>query len=170
MKRILLTILTMLLIIPNVSARKVSKDFSAVINDSGVNIESIAVSIKNIDNGKVLYSLNDKMLMNPASVQKILTTPVIAETLGNDYLFTTGIYSKTNGVYAIKLGADPYLNSSDIKTLVKNIEIDAKKVLIDDTILDNKTWGEGWQWDDDLNILMPKFSSYNCGRLFSESS
>ncbi len=161
MKKIIATIFIMLTLVLNVQAKAVKKDFSTVINESGVDIESIAVSIKNAENGKVIYALNDKMLMNPASVQKVLTTPVVYETLGEDYLFTTGIYSRNDECYLIELGADPYLKASDLKTLIKNIKPEAQRVFIDDRILDNKTWGEGWQWDDDMNILMPKFGAYN---------
>ena len=32
---------------------------------------------------------------------------------------------------------------------------------IEASAIDNKVWGEGWQWDDDMNILMPRFGSYN---------
>lgn len=161
MKKILLTLFLMLAFVLNVQAKAVKKDFSTVINDSGVDIESIAVSIKSADNGKIIYSLNDKMLMNPASVQKVLTTPVAYEVLGEDYQFSTGIYSRGNCTYLFKLGADPYLTSKDLKTLVKNIDKDAQMIFVDDKILDSKTWGEGWQWDDDMNILMPRFGSYN---------
>ena len=164
MKKILSIVFIMLCFMLSVQAKAVKKDFSTVINDSGVDIESIAVSIKNAENGKVIYALNDKMLMNPASVQKVLTTPVSVETLGEDYLFTTGLYSRNDNCYLLKLGADPYLSSKDLKTLAKNINSETQRIFIDDKILDNKTWGEGWQWDDDLNVLMPKFSSYNLDR------
>ena len=140
--------------------KSVKSDFENVINNSGVDIESISISIKNADNNKVVYSLNDKMLMNPASVQKILTTPVVAEVLGEDYTFTTSIYSRGED-YILKLGADPYLTTTDLKKLLKNVSKEANKLSIDDRILDSKTWGEGWQWDDDMNILMPRFGSYN---------
>ena len=104
MKKIISIFLLMLAFVLNVEAKAVKKDFSSVINDSGVDIESIAVSIKNADNGKVVYSLNDKMLMNPASVQKLLTTPVSYQVLGEDYLFTTGVYKRSDDCYLIKLG------------------------------------------------------------------
>ena len=149
MKKILSIILIMLVSVVNVQAKAVKKDFSTVISDSGVDIESIAVSIKNAGNNKVVYALNDKMLMSPASVQKVLTTPVSYETLGGDYLFKTGIYSRNEGCYVIKLGADPYLSSKDLKALVKNVKPESQRIFIDDRILDSKTWGEGWQWDDD---------------------
>ena len=61
------------------------------------------------------------MLMNPASVQKLLTTPVSVETLGKDYEFSTELYKRNENSYLIKLGADPYLTSSELKNFVKLI-------------------------------------------------
>lgn len=164
MKKIALLLLCFIFISLNVSAKSIKKDFSTVIKDSGVDVESIAVSIKNANNGKAIYTLNDKILMNPASVQKILTTPVSYEVLGENYAYNTSLYQRDEETYILKLGADPYLKTEDIKTLIKNISPEIKKLYIDDSILDNKTWGEGWQWDDDMNILMPRFSSYNLDR------
>jgi len=161
MKKIFLTLLFMFIFILNAQAKTIKRDFSTVINDSGVDIESIAVSIKDLDSGKVVYSLNDKMLINPASVQKIYTTPVIADVLGYDYKLNTEIYKRKESDVLIKLGADPYLTSKDLKTLIKNVDKSLQTVYIDDSILDTKIWGEGWQWDDDMNILMPRFGAYN---------
>ena len=100
--------------------------------------------------------------MHPASVQKLLTLPPAVEVLGDDYNFSTKIYKRGNNSYVIKLGADPYLSYSDLRQLAKNIEQETtKSVYIDDSILEKKDWGEGWQWDDDMNSLMPRFNSYN---------
>lgn len=140
--------------------KAIKKDFESVINEFGVDKDSLAVSIKNAENGKVIYSLNDKMLMNPASVQKVLTTPVVVDTLGEDYEFSTEIYSRGNEAI-LKLGADPYLSSKNLKTLVGKLSKDTTRIYIDAKALDNKFWGEGWQWDDDMNVLMPRFGSYN---------
>lgn len=161
MKKFLALVFSFLIFIAAADAKAVKKDFSTVIKDSGVDTESISVSIKDASSGKVVYSLNDKILMNPASVQKSLTIVPIVETLGNDYEFSTEIYSRGEDSYVIKLGADPYLSSNDLKKLVAPVKIDTKKIYIDDFILDSKIWGEGWQWDDDMNVLMPKFGAYN---------
>ena len=161
MKKIVLLIAVTMLFMLGVEAKKVKNNFEEVILDSGVDIESISVLIKNADSGKVVYSLNDKTLVHPASVQKVLTTPVAVETLGADYEFQTELYSRGKNEFLIKLGADPYLTSKDLATLVKSLPKETSKLYIDDSILDTKTWGEGWQWDDDMNILMPRFSSYN---------
>lgn len=161
MKKVLISLFAAILFVTAAQAKTVQSDISTVLKDSGVDTESIAISIKSTDNGKTVYSLNDKILISPASVQKVLTTPVIAETLGEDYLFRTELNSRGNGTYLIKLGADPYLTSNDLKKLLNLVDIEAKKIYIDDSILDTKFWGEGWQWDDDMNVLMPKFGSYN---------
>ena len=143
--------------VPNVKG-----DFNSVINDSGVEKNSIAISIRDLNSGKPVYELNEKILMHPASVQKLLTLPPAVDVLGDDYNFTTNIYKRGNNSYIIKLGADPYLTYSDLKQLAKNIEQETtKRVYIDDSILEKKDWGEGWQWDDDMNSLMPRFNSYN---------
>ena len=163
MKKILVLILAMFLGL-SVNAKSAKRDFSSVINESGVEKNAISVSIKDLNTGKPVYELNEKILMHPASVQKMLTLIPAMEILGDEYEFTTSIYKRGENEYIIKLGADPYLSYKDLKKLVNYIEEDAKKVYIDDSVLEQKSWGEGWQWDDDLNILMPRFNSYNLDR------
>lgn len=139
--------------------------FSKVIAKSGIPKGNISVSIKDVKTGKVVYELNPDKLVPPASTQKLVTLAAALDTLGPDYQFETSIYKSTNNDLYIKLGADPYLSSNDLKMLLAAAKekkvIEPKNIYIDDYILDSVDWGEGWQWDDDLNILMPKFSSYN---------
>ena len=161
MKKILALLIILFSFLLVAEAKTKTEIIDDVLNEFGVDKDSISISIK-AEDGKNVYSLNEKILMTPASVQKILTTPVAVETLGKDYEFKTELYKKEEGTYLIKLGADPYLSFKDLKTLVANIDkTEPKKMFIDDSIVDNKTWGEGWQWDDDMNILMPRFGAYN---------
>ena len=157
----LLAILMFFFLCTAVNAKAVKRDFSSVINESGIDKNSIAISIKDLNTGKPVYELNEKILMHPASVQKMLTILPAIEVLGEDYEFTTEIYKRGADAYLIKLGGDPYFSSSDLKKLVSNVTIDTKRIYIDDSILEKKDWGEGWQWDDDMNVLMPRFNSYN---------
>ncbi len=160
MKKIL-AILMMFILCTTANAKAVKRDFSSVISESEIDRNSISVSIKDLSSGKPVYELNEKILMHPASVQKVLTILPALDVLGEDYEFTTEIYKRGNDAYLIKIGADPYLTSSDLKKLVSNVDIDTKRIFIDDSILEKKDWGEGWQWDDDMNVLMPRFNSYN---------
>lgn len=136
--------------------------FSDIISESPVNKAGISISIINLNTGKGVFKLHAKRPQNPASVQKLITYMTAENILGKDYNLKTSLYKNKNDEYIIKLGADPLLTSKDLKTLVSNIEPEnAEAIYIDDTIVDDVEWGEGWQWDDDLNPLMPKFSAYN---------
>ena len=130
----LLTIITMLALTLSVNAKAVKRDFSSVINESGIEKNAISVSIRDLNSGKPVYELNEKMLMHPASVQKVLTLIPAIDALGDDYEFSTKIYKRSENSYIIKLGADPYLSSNDLKTLVNNVDLNTKKIYIDDSI------------------------------------
>ena len=161
MKKLLAVILIFLCAL-SVNAKVVKRDISTIIAESGIPKDSISVSVKNLSTGKTVYKLNDKMLAHPASVQKILTLPAFMEVLGENYEFTTQFYKRGDSDYLIKLGADPFLESSDLKDFAGEIDKEtARKIFIDDSIIEPKDWGEGWQWDDDMNTSMPKFNSYN---------
>lgn len=125
----------------------------------------ISVSFKEINTGKKPIELNETVPMQPASIQKITTLLPSVDTLGENYEFKTQLYKNgANGLY-LKLGADPFLTKRDLNDMIKSLRnykiTTAKTFNIDDSILDANEWGEGWQWDDDLNPLIPKFGAYN---------
>ena len=165
MKKIIISVIALFLVSLNVNAKGIKNIIGSTISNSGIEKSTISMSVKNADTGKVVYELNSKTLMHPASVQKLLTLPAALDVLGEDYEFTTSLYSRGDNAYILKLGADPYLKSSDLKTLVKEInKATVKQIYLDDSIIESKDWGEGWQWDDDLNTSMTRFNSYNLDR------
>ena len=135
------------------------------LNDSDINNSAVSISVRDVETGKIVYELNSKKPMNPASTLKVVTLASSLDELGIDYEFTTALYKNTDNELVLKLGADPFLTSAGLKTLFKTARdkniLEPKLIKVDDTILDKIEWGEGWQWDDDLNPLMPKFSAYN---------
>lgn len=161
MKKLILTTLLLLFATQQSFADAIDK----TITKSGINKGAIAVSVKELNTGKTVYKLNDTKPSVPASTLKLVTLPASLDVLGEDYEFTTQLLKNTNNELFIKLGADPFLTSSDLNKLFKTAKskniIEPKAIYIDDYIFDSTEWGEGWQWDDDLNYLMPKFSSYN---------
>lgn len=164
MKKLLLVLMAISLQVQIASAQKLD-NLNSALNHFNVPKGSVSISIKNIKTGKVLAEHHPDVQVSPASTQKILSYFSAMDTLGNDYNFSTKLYKTKTNDYYIKLGADPYLSGKDLKELISNIKIDEnetlKHIYIDDTVVDNNTWGEGWQWDDGLNILMPKFGAYN---------
>lgn len=167
MKRIIY-VLIMFLIGLQVNASGID----AQIRQSGINKGAVSVSVKDAQTGKTVYGLNDRQPSMPASTLKLVTLSASLDTLGENYEFATKLYKTSNNELYLKLSADPFLSSDDLKNLAetaskKNI-FEPKAFYIDDFVFDNVEWGEGWQWDDDLNSLMPKFSSYNIdGNLLS---
>lgn len=53
--------------------------------------------------------------MIPASTLKLVTSSAALNTLGSDYEFSTKLYKSSNNDLYLKLGADPFLTSSDLK-------------------------------------------------------
>lgn len=162
----LFNILITLLLIMTTQAKTYSVAIDKTIAQSSINKGAVSVSVKDTTTGKVVYRLNDKQPTMPASTLKLITLGASLDTLGYDYEFSTKLYKTTNNDLYLKLGADPFLTSGGLNTLmekaVKEKKITSPKIIyIDDYIFDKTEWGEGWQWDDDLNPLMPKFSSYN---------
>lgn len=162
----LFNILIALLLITTTQAKSYSAAIDKTIAQSEINKGAVSVSVKDTETGKVIYKLNDTQPTMPASTLKLITLGASLDTLGDDYEFSTKLYKTTNNDLYLKLGADPFLTSAGLNSLmekaVKDKKITSPKIIyIDDYIFDKTEWGEGWQWDDDLNPLMPKFSSYN---------
>ena len=161
MHKIIISFLMLCLSIGCAGANGITK----TVRNLGINTDAVSISVRDINSGQEVYSLNKNAPMTPASTLKLITASAAIDTLGWDYKFSTKMYKSTNNDLYIKLGADPFLSSKDLESMLetakgKNI-ITPKHVYIDNTVFDNIEWGEGWQWDDDLNPLMPKFSSYN---------
>lgn len=129
------------------------------------NSAMISVSFKELKSAKPAFELNASAPMTPASIQKLVTMLPSIDTLGKNYEFKTQLYKDKSGNLYIKLGADPYFTSKDLRNMIRVLNTykisSTKAFYIDDSILDSNEWGEGWQWDDDMNPLMPKFGAYN---------
>ncbi len=141
-----------------------AESISRTVNSLGINKSAISISIKNIETGNKVYELNEKMPMMPASTLKIITSSASVDTLGSDYKFSTKLYKSTNNDLYLKLSGDPLLTTGDLGVIIdgaKEKNITPKSIYVDDSVFDSVEWGEGWQWDDDLNPLMQKFSAYN---------
>lgn len=109
------------------------------LNSLNVNKSAISVSIKDVDSGNEVYELNSKAPMIPASTLKLVTSSASLDNLGSDYNFSTKLYKSTNNDLYVKLGADPFLTSSELEQLLelaksKNI-ISPKNIYLDPSIL-----------------------------------
>ena len=169
MKRLIIIFIFFMMSINFASAKHLPSVMDKAFEYTNIPKSAVSISIQNINKQKQIYQLNHETPKMPASTQKVVTIIPSIQILGKDYEFSTKLYKDKNKYeYYIVLGADPYLTSKELKMLLSNIKIPKDKnissIYIDDTIFDKVEWGEGWQWDDDLNPLMPKFSAYNIDR------
>ena len=165
MKKLLGIMFTFIILGYMSQANAAINSIDRAIKASSINRSAISVSVRNIQTGAEVYNLHAQRPVTPASTQKLVTFASALNILGTDYMFSTELYKSTNNDLYLKLAADPFLTTKDLKNLfstakTKNI-IEPKNVYIDDYVLDSEYWGEGWQWDDELNPLMTKFGSYN---------
>ena len=167
MKKLIVFLFSMIILSLNTAdAKNLPNVFDKVFADSNLSKSSVSISVQSLEKPRKYYQLNYETPMMPASTQKIITTIPAIQVLGKDYNFSTKLYKdKTKDEYYIVLGADPYLTTKELKTLLGNIKIpkgkNISKLYVDASIFDNVEWGEGWQWDDDLNSSMPRFNAYN---------
>ncbi len=163
--KILTLLIALLVSINGCLAISVSKIDKAVKKAPFADAATIALSIKDVKNGKTVYEYNQNKLLHPASTLKILTGYEAYNVLGNDYYFKTEFYKDSANNLYIKLGADPILTSSQLKKAVSEIKAAGNtsfsNLYIDDSIIDRKEFPVGVMWDDDISYYTPKVSAYN---------
>jgi D-alanyl-D-alanine carboxypeptidase/D-alanyl-D-alanine-endopeptidase (penicillin-binding protein 4) len=121
--------------------------------------------VKSLETGKVLYSLNARKLMMPASNMKILTLAAAAETLGWDYRFKTTLETTApveNGVLKgdliVRGSGDPTINARGNRATAVFDEWAAAlkaagitridgNIVGDGRAFDRRRLGQGWSWD-----------------------
>ena len=151
---------------PNPRAeRALSSDLGRIFGAPVMEQGLWGVEVKSLDTGRVLYALNARKLMMPASNMKIVTLAAAAETLGWDYRFRTTLETDSSiengtlqGFLFVRGSGDPTINARNgraealfdewaaaLKTAgVRQI---AAAVVGDDDAFDDQGLGQGWSWD-----------------------
>jgi serine-type D-Ala-D-Ala carboxypeptidase/endopeptidase (penicillin-binding protein 4) len=135
--------------------------FGAPVMDQGL----WGVEVKSLASGRVLYALNARKLMMPASNMKIVTLAAAAETLGWDYRFKTTLETTADvdngllkGDLIVRGTGDPTINARDKRAAAVFDEWAAAlkaagisridgNVVGDATAFDRRRLGQGWSWD-----------------------
>jgi len=121
----------------------------------------IAVLVKSMKSGQVLYSRNIYRLLTPASTLKILTAEAALLYLGPNYRFSTQLLTDAksirNGVLQgnlyVVLSGDPTLTYYDLIVLLQSLKTQSVtaisgNVYIDNTAYDQRFYGPGWNQKD----------------------
>ena len=149
----------------------------------------LGISVWDMTTQQAVFTYNDQSLMQPASIQKLLTALAATKQLGPDFYYQTQLstYHPTpltkqmisNGVYGgdiyVEFSGDPTLTYQNLYQLLTSLrdlgikKIDGQVVLVSDQ--DSQLQAPGWVWDD-LGIcyaapISPFIIDKNCvyGRL-----
>lgn len=136
--------------IPALQAR-----IDSVIADSLFPPSNIGVKVVSLTHGQTLYALNEHMLFNPASNQKLVTSAAALRFLGPqaDFATTVAIDSATRRLL-IRGEGDPLLSTADLDSMARlcalQIPSDSSwTVGVDVRFFDDVYWGAGWTWDEE---------------------
>lgn len=74
------------------------------------------------ETGQRLIAINADKPLVPASIIKILTAMAAMDLLGEDYRFSTGLYTNDRGDLAIRGFGDPFLVSDEIRIIAQRLK------------------------------------------------
>ena len=127
----------------------------------------VGIMIYDLDADSAIYRHNERQLMRPASTMKVITAITALDRLGGAHQFSTDLCYKgtienntlTGTIYCVG-GFDPRFNSDDMRAFAESIHkmgVDTirGKIIADKSMKYDKTYGEGWCWDDDNPTLSP---------------
>lgn len=135
-------------------------------------ISMVGMIIYDLTADSVLYKVNERQAMRPASTMKLVTAITALDRLGGSHQFRTQLYytgsvenHTLNGDLYCVGGFDPAFNVDDMKAFVESVQrmgVDTirGRIVADKSMKDPDLLGEGWCWDDDN----PKLSPLSHGR------
>jgi serine-type D-Ala-D-Ala carboxypeptidase/endopeptidase (penicillin-binding protein 4) len=116
---------------------------------------NVGVKVVSLTQNRELYSLNERMLFNPASNQKLYTSATALCLLGKDASFATVVTADTaRKRIIITGGADPILSTTDMDSIARMCATalpagEPWDVAVNVRLFDSLYWGAGWTWDEE---------------------
>ena len=147
--------------------KNVQEGIDELLRGEMFNTSQVGLLIWDLDADSAIYRYNDRQLLRPASTMKVITAITALDRLGGAHQFSTDLCYKgtienntlTGTIYCVG-GFDPRFNSDDMRAFAESIHkmgVDTirGKIIADKSMKDDKTYGEGWCWDDDNPVLSP---------------
>jgi serine-type D-Ala-D-Ala carboxypeptidase/endopeptidase (penicillin-binding protein 4) len=111
----------------------------------------VAVTVRDLDTGAIVFDHHGDEALNPASNQKILTAVAAVELLGGDYRFETRVARRGDALVLVGEG-DPSLQVADLEALAARVaaQVDdgtIRRLVIDDSAFSERRFGPGYATD-----------------------
>ena len=144
----------------------------SLMQSSLLETSMVGIIVYDLTADSILYKVNERQAMRPASTMKLVTAITALDRLGGSYQFLTQLYytgtienHTLNGDLYCVGGFDPAFNNDDMRAFVESIQrmgVDTirGRIVADKSMKDADLLGEGWCWDDDN----PKLSPLSYGR------
>ncbi len=162
---------------PTTSIENFQQQCEKYFNDSNFVNAHWGVIIQSLKTGEIIYQRNAEKSFIPASNMKLFTTAAALTTLGEDFHYTTSLYTNgtikngtLNGDIFLKGSGDPTISERWQKTptaifeqwaeslSVKGIREIRGNLIGDDNCFDDDSYGYGWQAKDETYSYAAQFS------------
>jgi PBP4 family serine-type D-alanyl-D-alanine carboxypeptidase len=158
------------------STQKLQKMIDKILKNHNFRRVDCGIQILSADKKDVLYSLNEKELLPPASTMKILTVATALEKLQSKFLFRTIIFSDSrpkNGVIQgniyLKGYGNPIFSEDDLGEMVKTLKSQGILAINGDIIADESYFDDlykrtEWAGKDEEDEEEPPISALSLNR------
>lgn len=149
------------------SAARLKKDIDAILAREFLPVTSAGIKVVSLKHGDTIYEFNPRLLLVPASTQKIFTAAAALSVLGPDREVATTVAVDTAGARIYLKGCgDSLLSAADLATLAAAAAFKLDKgreytLAADLSCFDDLYRGQGWMWDDDEMLISPLSVNHN---------
>ena len=112
----------------NVISAPLPAVFTQSLKQAGVNLDSVALDVRGVNDKSALLSLNNQSSFKPASIMKLVTTQAALELLGPNYRWITRVYADgvqtgdiLQGNLVIEGSGDPRFAYEDLWRLLRQL-------------------------------------------------
>lgn len=126
------------------------RDYEALENRLGKIARSVdgrrrvAVHVRDLDSGQVVFDRAGARMLNPASNQKLLTASAAVELLGPDYVFETKLLRKDDSLYLVGSG-DPGFMVTHLYDMAQGAPLEGiERIVVDESAFSPEHFGPGY--------------------------